>query len=399
MEISDKQLDKIQKIADQKDLEIKEIQYDKYKHLYDIAFRFLRQERVLLYGGLAINDLMPNDLRFYPVKNLPDIDIFTVNSKKLSQRLVAEYKRLGFDVVSVGEALHENTYKIFVEGMQIADVTDISESVYRRLARGKVKSTYGVYIVNPLYLQMSLHAQMSQPFDAHRWMKVYKRLTSFYKAYPPSKCNHSINKEFKVHHPANHIEQTIIKAVKKWVIDNNAMSFGGSELQKILFEGNDHGTLTWEKSTMFDVMVSNDVYESAKQIVATLANKSIGISRVYSGDAVIPQHVFLTYKKKRIIGLYKSDTCKSFVTYQGVNVASFHTMCSMYMSLMFSPYKHHSKKHIQCIINMLGGIQLKIFSNAQHTHKKILNQFVLECYGSYESMATMKRKQIQRRNA
>jgi len=47
---------------------IQQHQYEKYISLFEIAIKFLKkQDRVLMYGGTAINSLMPKRYKFYGI--------------------------------------------------------------------------------------------------------------------------------------------------------------------------------------------------------------------------------------------------------------------------------------------------------------------------------------------
>ena len=68
----DQQLKKIKSMAEKKALELEELQYEKYNVYFKSAIKFLKKEKVLMYGGSAINDLMPAKYKFYSERSLPD---------------------------------------------------------------------------------------------------------------------------------------------------------------------------------------------------------------------------------------------------------------------------------------------------------------------------------------
>ena len=70
----------IENIALLKEEEIKNKNYDKYKYIFDEAINILKNMKVLLYGGTAINEFLPLNLKIYDEHTLPDIDIFSINA-------------------------------------------------------------------------------------------------------------------------------------------------------------------------------------------------------------------------------------------------------------------------------------------------------------------------------
>lgn len=386
-------LAKLQRLAIQKEEEIKQIEYNKYKHIYDIAIKYLKTQHVLLYGGTAINDVMPDDLKLYKNNELPDIDVFAVDALTIAKGMVKYFNTLGYQLTSFNDALHENTYRVYVNGLQVTDISMISADVYRRLHRGHVKSaSTGLKIVNPMFLRMSLHLMMSHPYTAHRWTKIYTRLLNFYKVYPLPMCQ---SHDTLFRHKNRSVQDDVLcETFVEWMKGREYISFGGTEVQKYLYEGQEHPIHM--KGTMYDILVGDDLASTARDFIQYAQIDGLGMTEIYHGNDIVPTHVFVTINNTRVFGMYEVTDCTSFVTFThyGLRIASFHAMCQLYMSLMFSPYSHHKKTHIQCIVNMLGQLQSKIITTKNS--KRLFNQFVMDCYGPFEGMATLKRKQIQR---
>ena len=385
-----RQIIKIESIAERKIDEIQRIEYEKYHHLFQLAAKFIKKHRVLMYGGTAINDLMPKSQKFYSDTELPDIDVFAVNAKSVAKHMVKEYKKRGFEFASFREALHENTFKVFVEGIQVLDITNVSESVYKRLARGKLKGSMGLYLANPEYLRSTLHDMMAHPWDAYRWPKVYKRLMYFYKVMPMKKCSH-----IPVPNIKHHIPEEAEEVFMKWAEEGEYVHFGGPEVDKEYFDK----VLRYDRDII--VTVGKNVKAHAEELISKLPQdirSDFTISKVYDGDDLFAfDHVFVMYKGHKAFGIYQYKYCLSYVTLPNIRIASYQAMCYIYQSMQFSTYEHHKTDLIKCIMRMLGSIQLQIMDNAtKSSKKKIMNQFVLTCYGPYEGLVTLRRKQMER---
>lgn len=377
-------MQRIKALAEQKQKDIEKLQYDKYHHLYDIAFEVLSKENVLLYGGVALNELMPESLKFYDKHVLADIDVFAMDAKKVAQCLVKEYKRLGYSFPMYREALHANTYKIFVEGLQVADVSHVSKSVFNKLSTGGIDTSFGIKTVSTRFLQLSLHTLLSQPYDAYRWSKVYQRLVNFYKIAPNPTCIHGDKSKTSVPEIPLHI----VDQFERWVADNHYITFGQDVLQEYMPKLKHHG------NTINDILVAQDIGDAARTFVSSVNDRDLSVSVVYKGDMIVPEHVFVTYKRKNIFGLYKVNTCTSYVKYKGMRVASFHTIFNVYLSMLFSKYKHHNTDYIQCVVSAFTKLQKSLLKKSDA--KKLMNQFVVDCYGPHEGKFTLKRKQLQR---
>lgn len=181
---------KLEKLVEIKKKEMDMIYYDKYAPLLQDAYLFLSRKKALLYGGTALNELLPTPLKFYDPYALPDIDVLSPCAKKLAISMVKHYKNKGHQAVSFNEALHEGTYKVYADGIQIADITQCSQTTYNFLLQSSIRSKkWKIKIVPPFYLRMTLHKMLSQPNDIHRWENVYERLQRYYQTFPVSKCS------------------------------------------------------------------------------------------------------------------------------------------------------------------------------------------------------------------
>jgi hypothetical protein len=389
-----RQVEKIESIAERKIEEIQDMEYEKYNYLFRLAIRFLKKENVLMYGGTALNELLPDKLKFYGKNELPDIDVFAIDARKVAMHVVHEFQNRGYSFASFREALHENTYKVFVEGIQVLDITNISQATYKRLVKGHIRSkTMGLKIANPEYLRYTLHNMLSHPFDAYRWPKVFKRLAYFYTTFPMKSCNLSF---LPVPKRKSHVPQEVIEKFKTWVKNNDFVLFGGPEVNQLFFGGNLH---TYHHHDIY-VSGTDSLTTYAQEFISVLPpalRRDVSLSDVYPGDELmITDHIHVNYKGKKAFGIHKNNVCISYVENNGFRIASFHTLCATYMGMALSPYKHQRTDTIKCIIHALGGMQMSLLKKP--SKMKALNQFVLTCDGPYAGLVTLRRKQMERMN-
>ena len=79
----DRELEKITDISNLKQDEINKQNYEKYYYLFELAFKVLRKHKVLLYGGTAINEILPKRYKIYGEYELPDIDVYCTKLDKI----------------------------------------------------------------------------------------------------------------------------------------------------------------------------------------------------------------------------------------------------------------------------------------------------------------------------
>ena len=146
---------------------------------------FVKRERVMCYGGTAINNLLPPSDRFYdPHYDVPDYDFYTETPQEHAMKLADEFHRMGFKGVEVKPGVHLMTYKVFVDFMGVADITYLHPPIFKKLWEENVHAN-GIHYVTPNFLRMSMYLELSRPRgDIERWKKVYKRLLLLNKHYP-----------------------------------------------------------------------------------------------------------------------------------------------------------------------------------------------------------------------
>ena len=365
----------IEEIADKKAKEIEEMYFIKYKKLYDLAIDVISNFKILLYGGTAINDALPEKLKFYSKTELPDIDIFCTyrTYKLLSKKLLKAFFLNGNEITTIREALHEHTYKLMVDGLHIIDISVIDKEFFNTLSKNKIKSSFKkIYSVNIEYLKYSLHTMIAQPLQSHKWVKIFDRMINFYKAYPnkTTHCDINVDDYFITDIPEN-----IYSDVTEYIKKTDFIAFGWDVISKYLKLNvpNNSSPVQYIISSIEPMVVSND-------IVAYLKNKHITV--VHSSYSV------LCYKNIKFLYIFKSQNCSSYITYRGQKQSSIHGLLQQLYHIYFSTSNTTILSVIHCILNVL-------FKNMD-SKKVLYKQFVIECYGDQKGIVTLRKDKFIR---
>jgi hypothetical protein len=150
-----------------------------------IVEMFLKQEKLIVYGGTAINNLLPENEQFYDrTVDLADYDFFTTEGVTDAKKLADLYLANGFKEVEAKAAQHYATFKVFVNFIPIADVSTISNQVFNLLKKNSIEKD-GIFYAAPNFLRMAMYTELSRPAgNTDRWEKVVKRLKLFNKYHP-----------------------------------------------------------------------------------------------------------------------------------------------------------------------------------------------------------------------
>ena len=371
---------RIEKLVEQKKKETDIVYFDKYASLFHDAYRFLATKKALLYGGTALNELLPTSLKIYNPYTLPDIDVLSPNAEKLATEMVGFYKKKKHQAVSFTEALHPGTFKVYADGVQIADITQCSPETYDKLLQDCVRSKqWKIKIVPPQYIRMTLHKILSQPNDAHRWENVFERLKRYYKTFPISAvCKKQ--KPTTINFQSLAVEDELYK-----LLPPETVFFGKREVEQMV---NKETPLL---HTPIHALTNQDLVATAKMLREEIPK--LTFSKIFRPDDFVPEHIVLFIEGQPVATLYHPSSCVAFNEYKNKRIASINAVIDYLLSMSMSHNPHFKKnKHLlECLANDLSKVQ-----QTSNSKKKVLKQIVMSCYGPSIGLITMRRERAKR---
>ena len=149
---------------------------DDVKKIISIVENFIKKKNLICYGGTAINNILPIEDQFYNKDvEVPDYDFFTPSALEDAKELADIYYEHGYTEVEAKAGQHHGTYKVFVNYMPVADLTQFPKEVYNALKKDAIRVN-GILYAPPNFLRMSMYLELSRPAgDVSRWEKVLKR--------------------------------------------------------------------------------------------------------------------------------------------------------------------------------------------------------------------------------
>ena len=189
MSIQDTKLDSLAVLVNKQEQIYQREDYIKFKDMFDVVKDFIVAHHLVLYGGTALNEILPQKSKFYPEEQLPDYDCFSYAAKEHAKELADDLKAKGYNYVECKSGLHEGTYKVFAEFQPVADVTQVDKDFYEYLvsrANGNTKTNQSDenLVVSPyVFLKWSLYKELCKLGSVHRWQKLVPRYEVFHKTY------------------------------------------------------------------------------------------------------------------------------------------------------------------------------------------------------------------------
>lgn len=362
------------------------------KEIIGIVQKFLRDKRLIAYGGQAINEELPAKDRFYNDDvDLPDYDFYSPHALPDAKALADIYFNAGYTEVEAKSGQHHGTYKVFVNFMPIADISQLPQSLFDVLKRDAIESA-GILYAPPNFLRMGMYLELSRPAgDTSRWEKVQKRLTLLNNAYPMPACK---NKKANIQRTMSKGKQEALihDTIRDAVVDIGGVFFGGYGLSlysRYMPRAARHET---QKISDFDVLV-NDPKRAAKTIIEALHQSGITGAKARIRPAIgeiVPEQHEISVDGDIVCVLYKPVACHSFNTIPGVGakirVATIDTMLAFYLAFLFADKAYYDTERIMCMATFLFNVQQR----NRLEQKGLLRRFTITCYGHQESVEEMR---------
>jgi len=373
---------------------------DDVQQIIDIVEEFIRHKKLICYGGTAINNILPEEDRFYNKEvEVPDYDFFSQNALSDAKELADIYYKKGFLDVEAKSGQHHGTYKVFVNYMAVADITHMPKEIYNILKRDAI-SVDGLLYAPPNFLRMSMYLELSRPAgDISRWEKVLKRLTLLNKNYPITDINcNDVNFQREMENREN--EEKIYDTTKNALINQGVVFFGGfantlysqympKKLKKKL-----------ENIADFDVL-SNNPEKTADIIKERLHDNGVKNVKIIKQDPIgeiVPEHYEVKIGKDSILFIYKPIGCHSYnilmMNGKKVKVATIDTMLSFYLAFLYANKDYYKQfiDRILCMSKFLFDVQQK----NRLSQKGLLKRFSITCYGHQETVEEIKAEKAKK---
>jgi hypothetical protein len=360
------------------------------KKIIKIVEDFIKKKSLICYGGTAINNILPSDDQFYNKEaEIPDYDFFTTNALEDAKELANIYYQNGFSDVEAKSGVHKGTYKVFVNYIPVADITDLAKPIFNSMKKDAIRVN-GILYAPPNFLRMGMFLELSRPAgDISRWEKVLKRLTLLNKNYPLTSINCNTI-EYQREMENKEKEDEIYENVRNTFINQGVVFFGGYAVSLYSQYMPKNQRLKLSKVADFDVL-SNDPETTSEILKERLKDIGVKNTKVIKRDPIgeiVPMHYEIKIGNDTIAFIYKPIACHSYnvlnIKGQKIKVATIDTMLSFYLAFLYAdkPYYNEFLERILCISKFLFEVQQK----NRLKQKGLLRRFSITCYGHQETL-------------
>ncbi len=371
------------------------------RDMIKIVEQFISDNKLICYGGTAINNILPKEDQFYDLtKEVPDYDFFSKSALEDAKSLADIFYKQGYTNIEAKSGVHYGTYKVFVNFIPIADITQLPETVFDSIADEAIVANKLMYCP-PNYLRMAMFLELSRPKgDTSRWEKVLTRLNLLNKHYPllPEGCAELSFQRNSV--PNSEKSEDIYFIARDVLMEERVVFFGGyaasvyskympPEQQRVIRKTPDFDVLATDPSSVAK-KVSKALTASGYEDITLVRHRPMG--------EILPEHVEVRVANKPIAFIYKPLACHNYNTIniddRPINIATIDTLLSFYLAFIYSGKEYYNRDRILCIADFL----FRVMRKNRLAQKGLLKRFSIKCYGKSETLETMRNKKTRMYN-
>lgn len=379
------------------------------QRVVEIIQEFVAKKNLIIYGGIALNHIVGDKDKFYGPTDYPDYDCLSYNAEQHAKELADLLYESGYEYTEVRDALHSGTYKIFVNFVAVADITQVSERFFLEMLklskeeRKKLKHLKTSTHIAPTYLlKHFLLKELARPEGSlYRWKKVYERMSLLYKVQPPKK------KEIQLPVPVYDFAPDVKEIIKKLfeIIKLRKYPLIGNIGLGVLLGKNKQDIeccRTDDFFSIFEILASNP-FHTLNQILKFLdidkTKYKIIVSKRFFYQEVLPKRIRVYLKVVGIKDPIKlmtitdtNENCYSIIEKNGITVGSPYTILQFFYAYWLTYYVYEAAtihKKMQTFIDVL--------EHYISTESTLAERFSTTCFGHERTVFTMKREKWNNR--
>ena len=370
------------------------------KRIINIVENFLRKKKLVCYGGTAINNILPKQDQFYNKDiEIPDYDFYSSNALQDAKELTDIYVENGFQEVEAKSGQHHGTYKVFVNFIPVADITNIPKELFNAIKREAVKVA-GILYSPPNLLRMNMFLELSRPAgDISRWEKVLKRLTLLNRHYPLS-AKQCASVQFQRQMEDSEYADNIYDNVQQTLIDQGVVFFGGYALSMYSQYMPKKLKHKLEKIPDFDVLSEEPMLTAqiVKERLSDIDVKNVKIIKRPGVNEVIAPHYEIKVGQDTVAFIYEPLACHSYNIVKAggydVKIATIDTMLSFWLAFLYINRPYYDTDRILCMSKYLFDVQ----EENRLAQKGLLKRFSINCMGHQKTVEEMRAEKAEKFN-
>lgn len=363
-----------------------DVNYDIIQSVHNKILYYCERKQRIIYGGYALNILLGhknNEKKIYDKNHVPDIDIYSPTPINDIYELCNILYDDGFKNILCVDAVHEESYKLYLNDIHVADFSYVSSNIYNKLDYIEINK---VKYLHPNIMMIDYFRMITNPissywryFEEHNY-KAFKRFIELQNEYPMQITKEDINE--------SHFEYT----------DEIIMDKIGNFLKEMktivnvgIFAYNFFVNKQNQIKIPFHEIISTDYVNDVKKILNLLKDTSDILHIEYYPFFQYTDYSTRIYHKNTLICIIYdyNKKCVPYIEYKKKKIGTFSlTLLYVLINIQYENTFDNLKMK-ECYINIASKL-IKERNNYFETNNKNFfdetkyKEFVFTCIG-YES--------------
>ena len=196
----------------------------KMEEINRIVLAYIKEHGRKIYGGYSQDMLIHQRNPTIPLKKIHELDIDFYSPDPIKDLIALEntFFDKGFKFLYGKNAIHGETFKLFVNQMETCDISYVPKNIYNSIKFIKVD---GILYTHPEFMMIDLYKIITDKyFSSFRWEKSFRRLFLLHKYYSiPTLFYKSPLDQYLISYGKHKQDSTLDKInviIVKWLQDN-----------------------------------------------------------------------------------------------------------------------------------------------------------------------------------
>jgi hypothetical protein len=214
-------IDKLLENVNKKKVELMDPSLEEIDKVNTVIFDFIKLNKRKIYGGIALQYLLEESGEsIYEEYERPDIDFYSHDPINDLVKLTTELHEKNFKSVRGKEAMHKETYAIYVNGRLYCNISYVPKNIFNSIP---FKTINNVNIVHPHFLNIDYLRVFTDPIVSYWRLKDKKTFERYFllQKYHPLPYN---NKPINI---SENTEKTLLDIVLEFTKNKDTMIHNG----------------------------------------------------------------------------------------------------------------------------------------------------------------------------
>ena len=286
----------------------KEPSLDEFENVKKDILDFIKENKLVVYGGYAQNKLigMKNkEDQFYNEFSMADVEVYSSSPIKDSMNMGNMLFNKKYKHVQVKEGVHNETYKVFCNFENYADISYIDEKILKNMPIIEIE---GIRFTHPHFMIVDAFRVYTDLLTSNfRLEKTLNRFNVLAKHYP-----FDLEKKYNVKLPA--ISEDISSFIKKNIVQNSDFVVIGQHafnyLSKKIVDDKEKGSIILPDS--YYELICKNLREDSKKVISLLKTKfkNVMYKRYHKFFQFFDELIEVYIDKKLVLKMYgNNDRC------------------------------------------------------------------------------------------